>query len=133
MLARGKAGRRFDIISEAWDAKHDGVRRFFRADPRACCHATLTQRARQPQNASHGADAVLLLGGKVRKRTILCTGFCTAMVTDRGSEHFPIFVAPAGRHGETKQEFARGFMTRSACPRLTDAMCASRGVQNPVN
>src|SRR5882724_2443063 len=104
MLACGEAGGRFDIIGEAGDTKHDGVSRFFRAEPRACRYATLTQRARQSQSASQGADVVLLAGGKLRKWAVLPARFSAAMVTRRKSEQFPIFVAPAGRDSKTKQK-----------------------------
>src|SRR5258708_2605121 len=54
------------------------------------------------------------------------------MVADRKSEKFPIFVAPCGRNGETKQEFARGFLRGLAGIRVANAMQSSRGKQNPV-
>src|SRR5260370_6225459 len=54
------------------------------------------------------------------------------MVADSKSEKFPIFVAPCGRNGETKKEFARGFLRRLAGIRVAHSMQAGRGKQTPV-
>ena len=61
MLACGKARSGLDIIGQSGNTQNDGVGGFFAAEPGAARHTALAERARQAQNASHGADAVLLL------------------------------------------------------------------------
>src|SRR5712692_5676125 len=132
MLACSEARGGLDVIGQAGNTKNDGVRGFFGAEPCAGGHTTLAKRARQTQDASQGADAVLPFRRKPGKRTILRARFGSAMVTDRKSEQFPIFVAPPGRNGQTKKELASGFLGRLAGLRVADPMQASRRQQNAV-
>src|SRR2546430_5511470 len=126
MLACSKASGSLDIIREARNAKDNGIRGFFGAEPGAAGHTALAKRARQPQNAGQGADVILLFRRKLGKRTVLRPRFGTAMVTDRKSEEFPIFVAPSGGNGESKKELARGSLRRVAGVRIANPMQASR-------
>src|SRR6059036_1903932 len=66
--------------------------------------------ARQAQDSSQSADAVLLLRGKFRKRASLRAGLGATMVTNREREQFPIFVGPSRRNDEAKQELSGGLL-----------------------
>src|SRR6266849_1123925 len=132
MLSGSKTRGGLDIIGEAGNTQNDSLRGFFGAEPGAAGHTALAKRARQAQNAGQVADTVLLLRRKPGKRTVLGAGLGGAMVADRESEQLPIFVAPSGRNGETKKEFARGFLGRLAGLRVANSMQASRGEQNAV-
>src|SRR5258708_21016068 len=112
MLACGKARGGLDIIGQSGNTQNDGVRGFFGAEPGAACHTALAKRARQSQNASEGANAVLLLRRKLGKGTVLRSGFAATMVTDRKTEELPIFVPPSRRNGKTKKQFGRGSSRR---------------------
>ena len=62
--------------------------------------------------------------------TILGPRFGSAMVADRKGKQLPIFAAPSRCNGETKKEFARGFLRRLAGIRVADAVQASRSKQD---
>src|SRR5260370_41730406 len=112
MLACSEARGGLDVIGQAGNTKNDSVRGFFGAEPCAGGHTGLAKRARQTQEASQGADAVLPFRRKPGKRTILRARFGSARVTGRKREQFPIFVAPPGRNDHTKKELASRFLRR---------------------
>src|SRR5260370_39379417 len=132
MLACSEARGGLDVIGQAGNTKNDSVRGFFGAERGAGGQTAVAKRARQTQEASQGADAVLPFRRKPGKRTILRARFGSAMVTDRKSEQFPIFVAPPGRNGQTKKELASRFLRRLAGLHVADAVQASRSKQNAV-
>src|SRR5260370_137908 len=133
MLTCGKARGGLYIIAQAGNTQYDSICRFFSAETRAARDTALAKRARQTQDAGQGADAALLLRRKLGKRTDLRAGFGAAMVTDRKSEQLPIFAAPTRRNGQTKKEFARGFLGRLVGIRIANAMQASRSKQHATN
>ncbi len=54
------------------------------------------------------------------------------MVANRQREQLPLLVAPSGRWGQAKQEFACGFLGRFSPFGIANAVQANRGEQHPA-
>ena len=65
MLAGGEARGSFDIVGQARHAENHGVHGLLGAKSCASGNTTLAEGACQAQDASQGADAIMLLGGKL--------------------------------------------------------------------
>jgi len=109
MLGGGEESGVVDGIGEAGDFEDNGIGGAVGVDAGAIFDAALAKSASETEEASDGADALLLVYGKFGEGGVFELGLGTAMVTDGPGEDVPLFGRPRGRDRKVAEIAPGGF------------------------